>query len=61
MAHFIHLGRDFIQILTFFSCLFPDIFLTLHLFHADDAFPGVSDGWDDLYRKAFAKRFDLTL
>lgn len=29
------------------------------MFHADDASHGVSDGWDDILKKAFAKRFDF--
>ena len=29
------------------------------MFHADDESQDLSDGWDDMLEKAFAKRFDL--
>ena len=34
-------------------------FLTLQMFHADDESQDLSDGWDDILEKAFAKRFDF--
>ena len=42
-----------------FSCLFKYFFVSLPSFHADNASSYVLEGWDDILKKAFAKRFDF--
>ena len=40
-------------------CLIEKFFLLLQMFHADDESQDLSDGWDDILEKAFARRFDF--
>ena len=49
----------FFQIFSQKICLIEIFFLTLQIFHADDESQDLSDGWDDILEKAFAKRFDF--
>ena len=60
--HFIHSGKYFIQFVEnscLISCFIQKLFLSLPLFHADNASLDALDGWDDILEKAFAKRFDF--
>ena len=49
----------FPQIFSKNICLIEIFFLPLQMFHADDESQDLSDGWDDILEKAFAKRFDF--
>ena len=49
----------FFQIFSLKICFNEIFFLSLQMFHADDESQDLSDGWDDILEKAFAKRFDF--